>query len=137
MELMKKPDHFPLARSVVIIVEDDPAVRNSLKFSLEIEGFDVRIYASGTDLLEAHDASSARCLVIDQKLPEITGLDLIATLRDLRISAPAILITSHPNASVRKRAAEANVSIVEKPLLGNALVDRIRASLVPNSLLQW
>jgi FixJ family two-component response regulator len=70
-------------------------------------------------------------------MPEITGLDLIATLRDLRISAPAILITSHPNASVRKRAAEANVSIVEKPLLGNALVDRIRASLVPNSLLQW
>ena len=73
MELMKKPDHFPLARSVVIIVEDDPAVRNSLKFSLEIEGFDVRIYASGTDLLEAHDASSASCLVIDQKMPEITG----------------------------------------------------------------
>jgi two-component system, LuxR family, response regulator FixJ len=137
MELMKKPDHFPLARSVVIIVEDDPAVRNSLKFSLEIEGFDVRIYASGNDLLEAHDASSASCLVIDQKMPEITGLDLIATLRDLRISAPAILITSHPNASLRKRAAEANVSIVEKPLLGNALVDRIRASLVPNNLLQW
>jgi two-component system response regulator FixJ len=133
MEPMRKPEHPSFARSVIIIVEDDPAVRNSLKFSLEIEGFDVRTYASGTDLLEAHDVSSANCLVIDQKMPEMMGLDLIAILRHRHISAPAILITSHPNALVRKRAAEASVSIVEKPLLGNALVDRIRASIAPNT----
>ena len=121
------------SRSVIIIVEDDPAVRNSLKFSLEIEGFEVRIYASGTDLLDAQDGHGAGCLVIDQKMPGMTGLDLIATLRDLRISAPAILITSHPNALVRTRAAQANVPIIEKPLLGNALVDRIRDAFASGS----
>ena len=131
MEPVKKSDNPSLSRSVVIIVEDDPAVRNSLKFSLEIEGFDVRTYASGTDLLDAHETYGAGCLVIDQKMPEMTGLDLIATLRDRRISAPVILITSHPNALVRKRAAEANVPIIEKPLLGNALVDRIRDAFAP------
>jgi FixJ family two-component response regulator len=136
MERMNKPEDPSLGRFVVIIVEDDPAVRNSLKFSLEIEGFDVRTYASGPDLLDAPDAYGASCLVVDQKMPEMMGLDLIAALRDRRISAPAILITSHPNALLRKRAAAANVSIVEKPLLGDALVDRIRASLVANNLPQ-
>jgi two-component system response regulator FixJ len=133
MEPMKKPDDSSFSRSVVIIVEDDPAVRNSLKFSLEIEGFEVRAYASGIDLLDAHDICGGSCLVVDQKMPEMTGLDLIATLRGRRISAPAILITSHPNALVRKRAADAHVPIIEKPLLGNALLDRIRDAFAPGN----
>jgi two-component system response regulator FixJ len=132
MEPMKKPDEPSLARSVVIIVEDDPAVRNSLKFSLEIEGFQVRAYASGSDLLDSNDGYGDCCLVIDQRLPGPPGLDLIATLRDRHVSAPAILITSHPNALVRKRAADADVPIIEKPLLGNALVDRIREAFSQN-----
>lgn len=127
---MKEPSD---SLSVVVIVEDDPAVRSSLKFSLEIEGFEVRTYACGTDLLDADDTHGTGCLVIDQKMPGITGLDLIATLRDRRVSTPAILITSHPNALVRKRAAEANVAIIEKPLLGNALVERIRDALASRS----
>jgi len=53
-------------------------------------------------------------------------LDLIGKLRDKAISTPAILITSHPTAELARRAAGANVPIVEKPLLGNALMERIR-----------
>ena len=56
----------------------------------------------------------------------LAGLDLIALLRAREFNAPAILITSHPSASLRDRAAEARVPIVEKPLLGNALLDKIR-----------
>jgi two-component system, LuxR family, response regulator FixJ len=132
MEPTKKQD-LSLARSVVVIVEDDPAVRNSLKFSLELEGFDVRTYASGADLLDAHDVCAGSCLVIDQRMPDLSGLDLITMLRDRQISAPAILITSHPNAWVRKRAADAHVPIIEKPLLGNALVDQIRQTFAPSN----
>ena len=133
MNRMNNPDHSSRSRSVVVIVEDDPAVRSALKFSLEIEGFEVRTYASGIDLLDARDVCVGGCLVIDQRMPEMSGLDLIATLRDRLISAPAILITSHPNAWVRKRAAEAHVPIIEKPLLGNALVDRIRQAFAPGT----
>jgi two-component system, LuxR family, response regulator FixJ len=114
------------AQGAVVVVDDDPAVRNSLKFSLEIEGFVVRIFGSGAELLEASDLPICSCLVVDQKMPGMTGLDLIAALRDRCVSTPAILITSQPNGMLSERAARADVSIVEKPLLGNVLVDKIR-----------
>jgi FixJ family two-component response regulator len=60
-------------------------------------------------------------------MPGISGLDLVSRLRARRVSAPAILITSHPTAAVISRAADAGVPIVEKPFLGNALIDSIRA----------
>jgi FixJ family two-component response regulator len=115
---------------VIIVVDDDPAVRYSLKFSLEIEGFLVRLYASGSELLGERDIPRCSCLVVDQRMSGIAGLDLICKLREQAISAPAILITSHPTAELARRAARANVAIVEKPLLGNALVERIRDACV-------
>jgi two-component system, LuxR family, response regulator FixJ len=114
------------ARSVVIVVDDDPAVRNSLKFSLEIEGFAVCIYASADELLEVGELPFCNCLVVDHRLPGMNGLDLIAALRMRQVEAPAILITSHPTAALSARAAKTDVPIVEKPLLGNALLDKIR-----------
>ena len=112
-------------RLVVIVADDDLAVRNSLKFSLEIEGLTVRSYATGAELLRAGDLGVCDCFVIDQKMPGMTGLELIAELRDRHISAPTILVTSHPSLSLCERAKNANVPIIEKPLLGNALLDKI------------
>ena len=126
VKAMKKQGELSVTGAVVIVVDDDSAVRNSLKFSLEIEGFVVLAYASGTELLSGLDLPVCRCLVIDQKMPGMNGLDLIAMLRNRHISAPAILITSQPNGVLTERAARANIPIVEKPLLGNALMDRIR-----------
>ena len=111
---------------VVIVLDDDLAVRNSLKFLLEIEGFTVRSYASGADLLGAGDLTACGCLVVDQHMPGMSGLDLIDLLRSRHFSAPAVLITSDPSPSVRARAGKASVPIVEKPLLGNALLQKIR-----------
>ena len=62
-------------------------------------------------------------------MPGMTGLDVVSELRERRISVPVILITSHPNAILRERAERAGVSIVEKPVLGNALIDNIRAAV--------
>jgi FixJ family two-component response regulator len=58
-------------------------------------------------------------------MPGLNGLDLIAKLHHRHIAAPAILIRSNPSLSLRQRAEKAAVPIVEKPLLGNALLDRI------------
>jgi FixJ family two-component response regulator len=110
----------------VIVVDDDLAVRTSLKFLLESEGFTVRSYATGAALLGAGELTSCGCLVVDQQMPGISGLDLIDLLRSRHYSGPAILITSDPNLSVRARAKKASVPIVEKPLLGNALLQKIR-----------
>ena len=115
---------------VVIVIDDDFAVRNSLKFSLEIEGLTVRSYATGAELLSAGDLDLCSCLVVDQNMPGMNGLDLIGLLRARHFGAPAILITSHPSPSLRERARTAGVPIVEKPLLGNALLDKIRDVVV-------
>jgi two-component system response regulator FixJ len=116
----------PVANRLVVVVDDDPAVRNSLKFSLEVEGFTVRDYSSANELLREAEIADAGCLVIDYHLAEMNGLEVLNRLRERCVAAPAILITSHPSASVRQRAAAAGVAIVEKPLLGNALVEGIR-----------
>jgi len=126
-EAMKRHGELAVIDPLVIVVDDDQAVRNSLTFSLEVEGFAVRSYAGGHDLLEdGRDVPRGGCLVIDQRMPGMTGLDLISKLRTRAVAAPAILVTSHPTAAVRQRAAKAGVRIVEKPLLGNALIDVIR-----------
>jgi two-component system, LuxR family, response regulator FixJ len=110
---------------VVVVVDDDPAVRNSLQFSLEIEGFTVRSYANAAELLGLSELPYCNCLVVDQRLPGMNGLDLIAALRARHLAAPAILITSQPSVAVSERAAKTDVLIVEKPLLGNSLLDKI------------
>jgi two-component system, LuxR family, response regulator FixJ len=123
---MKKQGELTVPGLVVMVIDDDLAVRNSLEFSLQIDGLRVRSYATAAEVLSASDLDCCDCFVIDQKMPGMTGLDLIATLRDRNISAPAILITSQPSVSVRERAQKADIPIVEKPLLGNALLDKIR-----------
>jgi two-component system, LuxR family, response regulator FixJ len=111
---------------LVAVVDDDTAVRNSLKFAIELEGFGVRTYASGADLLRAGDVAGFDCFVVDQRMPGLSGLEVIAQLRDRKISAPAILIISQPSDKVTAHAAKCLVPVVEKPLLGNTLVDKIR-----------
>ena len=123
---MKNQGKAPSSGVVVIVISDDLAVRNSLKFWLEIEGLTVRGYVSGADLLDAGDLARCGCYVIDQKTSATSGLDLIAQLRDRHLTAPAILIASHPSRSLREQAKKADVPIVEKPLVGSGLLDRIR-----------
>jgi two-component system response regulator FixJ len=115
--------------ALVIVVDDDAAVRNSLKFSLEVEGFAVLAYADGLEYLKESAISRGKCLVIDQNMLGMSGLEVLATLRGRNVHIPAILITSHPNPILSQRAASAGVSIVEKPLLGSALIDGIRHAL--------
>lgn len=114
-----------LPAPVIVVVDDDPAVCNSLKFSLELEGFAVRSYRSAGELFRAGNLGDCSCYVIDQRMPGMSGIDLIDKLRERQVATPAILIISQPNDFLNARAAKARVPIVEKPLL-NALADKIR-----------
>jgi two-component system response regulator FixJ len=123
---MKNQGKASNSEVVVIVVSDDLAVRNSLKFWFEIEGLTVRSYVSAADLLDAGDLARCDCYVVDQKISAMSGLDLIAQLRDRHFTAPTILIASHPGRSLREQAEKADIPIVENPLLGNGLLDKIR-----------
>jgi FixJ family two-component response regulator len=126
---MMSHDQPALAHPTIVVVDDDAAVRGSLKFALEIEGFAVRTYPKGADLLGDVRRADCACFIIDQKLPGMNGLDVVAELRKERIATPVILITSHPTSVLQQRAAQAGVPIVEKPLLSNALIDRVRDAI--------
>lgn len=122
------PANAPAGKTV-LVVDDDPAVRNSLKFALEIEGYRVRLFRSDRDLLGLEPIPPSACVVVDYNLPGENGLDLIAAMRARGYRSPAILITSHPPNGVRTRAAAADVAIVEKPLLGDALIEAIHSAV--------
>jgi len=117
------------AKPVILVIDDDPAVGNSLKFALEVEGFSVRLYPTGAELLDEKDMPESGCLVADYHLPGMNGLDLLARLRERNVRLPAILITTHPSAAIRRRAALAGVRLIEKPLLSDTLFQCIRAAL--------
>ncbi len=123
---MIKQSELSVSGPLIIVVDDDVAVRNSLKFSLEVEGFAVRVYSGGIELLNDAELPGSGCLVVDQNMPGMNGLDLVAQLRARGVAVPAILITSYPTLALRERAAKVGVAIVEKPFLGTVLVDRIR-----------
>ena len=78
-------------------------------------------------LYQGYNANA--CLLVDERLPGITGLDALNQLRNRDVKLPAILMTSHPSASVRATAKAAGVPILEKPLLGDALTVAIRNAL--------
>jgi two-component system response regulator FixJ len=115
-----------LRRVTIVIVDDDEALLGSLRFSLELEGFVIRAYPDAEAALQSADSHKAECIVVDYKLPGMNGLELLRELRARGLVAPAILITTAPGAALRDEAARTGVTIVEKPLLGNALHESIR-----------
>jgi FixJ family two-component response regulator len=108
------------AAPVIVLVDDDAALLNALKFAFETDGFAVAVFPDAETLLATPRGKSA-CFVLDQNLPGMSGLDLLDRLRAGGEAAPAILITSHPPFAVRERARAAGVEMVDKPLLGDAL----------------
>lgn len=120
---------FPIGRPFVVVVDDDAAVRSSLKFAIEMLGFAVTTCSSGEDLLDLDLPPTGGCVVIDERLPGASGLETLRELRRRGVDLPIALITSHPRPALRAAARDARVPIIEKPLLGDGLVSWIRSSL--------
>ena len=120
---------------LVIVVDDDEAVRNSLKFSLELEGLSVRLYRGGADLLAELDLPRNGCLVVDYTMPGMNGIELVRRLRQRHADYPAILITSRATEDLRRRAGRSGIpQVLEKPLEDGHLLDSIQAVLAGTRL---
>jgi FixJ family two-component response regulator len=99
----------------VAIVDDDPAVLDSLKFLLEVSGHEVATYASGAQFL-ADRAVRPKCLIVDQHMPEMTGLELVMQLRRLGAELPIMLITGSLSKAIVVRASQIGIQrVLEKP----------------------
>ncbi len=114
---------------LVAVVDDDDAVRDSLRFLLEIAGYTVATYESAAQFLQEAPLAELTCLVVDQHMPDLTGLQLIARLRSEGVDLPVALITGSPSADVLRLARELSVSrVLEKPLDDDQLLEFIAKS---------
>lgn len=127
-EFVRVPASSVPQKPVLVLVDDDAAVAHAVKFAFELDGFEVRTYPDGEGLLAA-PLPDRGCLVLDQHLPGLDGLDVLQRLRERGATLPAVLITTNPNRSLRNRARLAGAPIVEKPLLCDALLERVRAAV--------
>ncbi|MCE7028046.1 response regulator [Jiella avicenniae] len=117
-------------KTLVLVVDDDEAVRESLKFSLELEGLGVGLCKAGEELVEHPHLPVAKCLVLDFKMPEMDGIAVIEAVRALGFAMPAIIITGHSTAVLRQRAADVGAhAVLQKPLIGTILFDCIRQAI--------
>lgn len=117
---------------MIAIVDDDEAVRDSLKLLLETYGLGVGTYGSAQEFLEAEAVCRSRCLVLDVHMPGMSGVELLQTLREGRSQVPAIVITGRPDAALRRQALEAGAhAVFEKPVDEETLLGMINAIVSP------
>ena len=115
-----QPGHHP--RSVAV-VDDDGAVRESLRFLLETAGFSVHTYMSAGQFLGEAVERLPACLIVDHHMPQVTGLELLAELRLMEIRVPVVLMSGSLSPELRSRAAELGAALVlSKPLTGDDLL---------------
>ena len=107
----------------VFIVDDDEAVRDSLRSVLESQLYEVTDFASGAALLQKSGDRPPACIILDVNLPEIDGIEVLNRLRCRGDSTPVIVISGRPDTRMRERAAEAGAAaFLEKPFAGRDLL---------------
>lgn len=106
---------------LVFVVEDDDEVRVSTRTLLEASGYVVREFASGEEVIAAGDASTAGCLVLDQDLSGISGLDLIRRLRAEGVQTPAIMVSGNGKQLVAAATRAGIDAVLRKPISAEAL----------------
>jgi two-component system response regulator FixJ len=112
------------------IVDDDPAVRDSLATLLARHGFATRSFASGRAFLDAATTAISGCVVIDLKMPGMSGLVLLHELRARKIDLPAVFVTGHGDIAAAVEAMKAGaVDFLEKPFSNAAIIEAINSAL--------
>ena len=110
---------------LILVVDDDDAVRDSLRTLLELQDFSVSTFETCHDLLSSNFANAA-CLVLDIHLPGMSGLELMEALKRDRRSLPTILVTARSDNAIRDRArALGAVASLEKPIDFKGLMNAI------------
>ncbi|MCB1774206.1 MAG: response regulator transcription factor [Gammaproteobacteria bacterium] len=120
----------PLNRATVFVVDDDQAMRNSLKWLIESVGVQVESFASADDFLRQYQAGRSGCLVADVRMPGMSGLDLQDYLVEHNIRIPVVIITGHGDVPMAVRAMKSGaVDFIEKPFNDEVLLDAIRRAI--------
>lgn len=114
----------------VFIVDDDDAVRDSLAMLLKSVGLAAECHASANEFLEAYDPDRAGCLVLDVRMPGLSGIELQERLASMHSILPIIFITGHGDVPMAVHAMQAGaVDFIQKPFSDQALLDRVQQAI--------
>ena len=117
-------------RPAVVLVEDDKRLRDALTGVLTVSGFRVASYSNAEAANEAAPWATAACLIVDIRLPGMSGLELLQCLRGRGDSMPAIVLTADARAVTRDAAMRLGVSAyLEKPVRGRAVATAVREAI--------
>jgi FixJ family two-component response regulator len=118
----------------VFIVDDDPSVRKSLTRVVASAGYRVHVFASAQEFLGREPATGPCCLVLDVRMPGLTGLDLQKTLADAHRRTAIVFITGHGDIAMGVEAMKAGaVDFLTKPFAGKELLDAIQRALAKDT----
>jgi FixJ family two-component response regulator len=126
--------HEAAQRRVICVVDDDDSVRDAVRGLLRSLGYRAEAFASAEDLLGWTRLDEASCLILDVRMPRMSGLDLQARLAASGRDTPIIFISAHDDDDARRRALAAGaVAFLRKPFPEQALVDAVSAAMGPRS----
>ncbi len=119
----------------VFVVDDDPGVLESLKLLLRSVGLAAETFASAHEFLEAYDPEKPGCVVLDVRMPEMSGLELQDRLRALESTLPIIFITAHGEVPMAVKAVKTGaVDFIQKPFSDQELIEKIQHAIEDNAL---
>ncbi len=118
-----------MAISLVHVVDDDPAMRDSVGFLLDTAGFEVALYEAGSRLLETLAKPAAGCVLTDIRMPGIDGLELLRRLRAMGHTLPVVMMTGHGDVPLAVEAMKLGAcDFIEKPFDDEALIQALRSA---------
>jgi FixJ family two-component response regulator len=117
-------------KAVVYVIDDDESIREALRSLLSTVGLDVRTYGSTRDFLDAKRPEVPSCLVLDVRLPGVSGLDFQAELNKSDINFPIIFISGHGDIPMTVRAIKAGaIEFLTKPFREQELLDAVQTGI--------
>jgi len=118
------------ADQIVFVVDDDEAIRKSLALLMKSVGLRCTVFASAKSFLESHDPEQSGCLVLDIRIPGMSGVELQERLVSAGSILPIIFITGHGDVDLAVKTMHAGaVDFIEKPFKDQTLLDRVHAAL--------
>src|SRR5262245_44799873 len=121
---------MPSEMPIVHVVDDDEAARHSLAFLLGTAKIDVKTYDSATAFLAVATNVKSGCIITDVRMPEISGIDLLRRLKELKIGVPVIVVTGHGDVPLAVEAMKIGAAeFLEKPFDDEVLLNAVRSEL--------
>lgn len=122
---------------LIAVVDDDRSIRNATQDLLKAAGFSTFTFGNATSFLDSPLRASVACLVVDMRMPAMTGLELHEHLVTSGAGIPTIIVTAHPEELTRERARKAGITCyLTKPFAPDELLECVRKALAKSRTLR-